>query len=137
MEKASNPSESLESQLLGLTARLLDAIAASDWQTYTALCDPTLTCFEPEARGQLVQGMPFHQFYFELGPPASRRTTTLASPKVRIMGDAAVVAYVRLVQSTRPDGQPCTSAYEETRIWQRQNGQWKHVHFHRSPLGRD
>jgi hypothetical protein len=21
---------------------------------------------------------------------------------------------------------------EETRVWQRQNGRWKHVHFHRS-----
>ncbi len=29
------------------------------------ICDPGLTCFEPEALGNLVEGMDFHRFYFE------------------------------------------------------------------------
>ena len=45
--------------LLQLSRQLLDAIDAGDWETYTALCDPTLTAFEPEAVGHLVAGMPF------------------------------------------------------------------------------
>ena len=39
-------------ELLALNQRLLKSIAAGDWATYQELCDPTLTCFEPEARGQ-------------------------------------------------------------------------------------
>ncbi len=29
------------------------------------ICDPGLTSFEPEALGNLVEGMDFHRFYFE------------------------------------------------------------------------
>lgn len=119
-------------EILELNQKLLDAIASGDWQTYTELCDPTLTCFEPEARGHLVQGMAFHQFYFDLGPAEGPRTTTMASPHVRIMGDAAVISYIRLVQRLNETGAPVTSHIEETRVWQLQQGRWRHVHFHRS-----
>lgn len=29
--------------------------------------DPTMTCFEPEAMGNLIVGMDFHKFYFDHG----------------------------------------------------------------------
>ena len=48
------------------------------------------------------------------------------------MGDAAVVSYVRLVQHLDGSGSAVTSRYEETRVWQKIGGAWKHVHFHRS-----
>ena len=121
-----------EDDLLALNQQLLDAIAGGDWATYQDLCDPSITCFEPEARGHLVQGMDFHRFYFDLGPGESPRTTTMASPKVRLMGDVALVTYVRLVQSLDDAGAPVTSQYEETRVWERRQGKWQHVHFHRS-----
>lgn len=120
-------------ELLELNQRLLDCIAAGDWSAYHELCHPELTCFEPEAQGQLVHGLAFHKFYFDLGPNSKPRTTTMASPRVWMLGeDAAVVAYVRLVQRLGPDGAPVTSATQETRVWQRIDGRWKHVHFHRS-----
>jgi calcium/calmodulin-dependent protein kinase (CaM kinase) II len=124
-----------EDELLDLNQQLLDSIAAGDWDTYQELCDPTITCFEPEARGHIVQGLEFHRFYFDLGPSDGPRTTTMASPKVRLMGDVALVSYVRLVQSLDAGGSPVTSHYEETRVWQMQQGKWQHVHFHRSPAG--
>ena len=34
--------------LVSLTQQLLDSIATNDWSTYSRLCDPQLTCFEPE-----------------------------------------------------------------------------------------
>jgi calcium/calmodulin-dependent protein kinase (CaM kinase) II len=122
-----------EEEILELTQQLLESIAAGDWETYQDLCDATLTAFEPEGRGHLVQGLEFHHFYFDLGPGETPRTTTMSSPKVRLMGDVAVVAYVRLVQSIGAGGAPVTSHFEETRVWQMQQGKWQHVHFHRSP----
>lgn len=119
-------------EILNLNQKLLDTIARADWPAYVELCDPTLTCFEPEALGQLVQGMAFHEFYFKFGPTKEPFNTEMASPHVRLMGDVAIVSYVRLNQRILADGSPVTRAVEETRIWQRMNGQWKHVHFHRS-----
>jgi calcium/calmodulin-dependent protein kinase (CaM kinase) II len=46
--------------LLALTRKLLESIVAGDWKTYTSLVAYDITCFEPEARGQLVEGLPFH-----------------------------------------------------------------------------
>jgi calcium/calmodulin-dependent protein kinase (CaM kinase) II len=126
---------SAEQELLELTQRLLDSIAAADWKTYQELCDPTLSAFEPESRGHLVEGLDFHRFYFELGPAKGARKTTMVSPKVRLMGDVALVTYVRLTQSALESRGPDTSVYEETRVWQKQQGAWRHVHFHRSRAG--
>ncbi len=124
-----------EDELLDLNQQLLESIATGDWETYQTLCDPTITAFEPESRGHLIQGLEFHRFYFELGAAEGPRTTTMASPKVRLMGDVALVACVRLVQSLNDSGAPVTSHTQETRVWQMQQGKWQHVHFHRSPCG--
>ncbi len=120
-------------ELLDLTRRLLESIAKGDWAAYQDLCDPSLTAFEPEALGQLVEGLEFHRFYFSLGRFSGKNNTTICNPQVRLMGDVAVVAYNRLTQSLGNDGIPVTRAFEETRVWQRRGGRWQHVHFHRSP----
>ncbi len=121
-----------EAELVDLTRRLLDAITKADWDTYEKLCDPTLSAFEPEGRGHLIEGMSFHRFYFKLGAGDTPRNTTIASPHVRLLGDVGVVSYVRLIQWIGETGATVTSPFEETRIWQRQDGVWRHVHFHRS-----
>ena len=95
------------------------------------MTDESLTCFEPEANGHLVEGLEFHKFYFDLSSSGDQVNTTMARPHVRLMGNVAVVSYVRLVQKLK-DGRPVTSAFEETRVWEKQEGAWKHVHFHRS-----
>lgn len=119
-------------ELLGLNLQLLQAIVTGDWKTYKDMCDPTLTAFEPEACGHLVEGLPFHQFYFDLGATKGSRAVTMASPHVRLLGDCAVVSYVRLNQKLNDAGAPVTGAVEETRVWHKKEGKWKHVHFHRS-----
>jgi calcium/calmodulin-dependent protein kinase (CaM kinase) II len=128
--------DAIVTELLALNARLLDAIAQSDWAAYQELCHPDLTCFEPEARGQLVEGLAFHKFYFDLGSDGRACQNTMASPRVRLLGnDAAIIAYVRLVQRLGSDDVPKTTSVEETRVWQRIDGRWRHVHIHRSPPG--
>lgn len=122
-----------EQELLELSRQLIDSIMTADWKTYAKLCADDISCFEPEAVGHLVEGMEFHHYYFNLGGGDSPRNTTLVAPKVRLMGDAAVVTYVRLTQRINEADAPTTSSFEETRVWQKQAGVWKHVHFHRSP----
>ena len=121
-------------EILQLNEKLLDCIAQGDWAMYQELCDPTLTAIEPESHGQVVEGLAFHRFYFDLGGIRGRHHTTMSAPKVRLMGDVAVLTYTRLVQRISPEGLPITTATAETRVWQHRNGQWKHVHFHRSIL---
>lgn len=126
--------------VLAANRRLLAAIAAADWPAYRELVAEDITCFEPEARGHLVAGLPFHEFYFKLAGAAGKSTvpttTTLASPSVSLLSeDVALVTYVRLVQKLDTTGSPVTTTCEETRIWKRVAGGWKHVHFHRSLPG--
>lgn len=122
-----------ETLLIALCQQLLNSIHAQDWETYTSLCDSTLTAFEPEGRGHLIEGMPFHQFYFDMESHGRPVQSTISSPRVRLLGDdVAVVSYIRLTQRVQADGSAPTAVAEETRVWQKQNGQWQHVHFHRS-----
>lgn len=127
---------SAEVELLELSKKLLHSIDTGDWATYVSLCDESITCFEPEALGHLVGGLPFHKFYFDL--PSSQsipaKQSSIASPRIRLMGDSAVVTYVRLVQKLDAGGAPITVSAMETRIWQKSTPDgWKHVHFHRTP----
>jgi hypothetical protein len=126
---------SLEQDLIAVNQRLLESIVNQDWATYAELCHPSLTCFEPESRGQVVSGLPFHQYYFELPGSKSKRLVSMTGVHVRLMGtDAAVLSYVRLTQYLDGAGAPQTGRVEETRVWQKVDGKWQHVHFHRSSM---
>jgi calcium/calmodulin-dependent protein kinase (CaM kinase) II len=124
-----------ENELLDLSRKLLHSIDTGDWTTYASLCDASITCFEPEALGHLVEGLPFHKFYFDLpaSPTKPAKQSSIASPSVRLLGDAAVVTYVRVVQRLEASGSPISTAAMETRVWHKTSGAWKHVHFHRTP----
>ena len=120
-------------EILNLTQQLLDSIATADWDTYATLCDPSLSAFEPETRGCLVEGMEFHRFYFELARSEQLVNTTIVAPHVRLLDeDVAVISYISLTQTSGADESPSANRFEETRVWHRQDGQWRHVHFHRS-----
>uniref|UniRef100_A0A8B9G164 calcium/calmodulin-dependent protein kinase n=1 Tax=Amazona collaria TaxID=241587 RepID=A0A8B9G164_9PSIT len=54
-------------EIIKVTEQLIEAINNGDFEAYTKICDPGLTSFEPEALGNLVEGMDFHRFYFENG----------------------------------------------------------------------
>lgn len=123
---------SLTEQLLSLSQKLLDAIDQQDWETYTELCSDDLTAFEPESRGHLVEGMPFHSFYFDLPRGRVTKRSTISSPKVDLFGETAIVTYVRLIQLKTGDEPVVEDACSETRVWVKQGDRWIHVHFHRS-----
>nr|XP_061807474.1 calcium/calmodulin-dependent protein kinase type II subunit gamma isoform X3 [Nerophis lumbriciformis] len=120
-------------EIIKITEQLIEAINNGDFEAYTRICDPGLTSFEPEALGNLVEGMDFHKFYFEnlLSKNNKPVHTTLLNPHVHLIGeDAACIAYIRLTQFVDSGGRPRSSQSEETRVWHRRDGKWLNVHFH-------
>ncbi|XP_052823879.1 calcium/calmodulin-dependent protein kinase type II delta chain isoform X19 [Octopus bimaculoides] len=127
--------KSRKQEIIKLTEQLIAAITSSDFEGYTRFVDPHVTSFEPEALGNLIVGMDFHKFYFDhvLSKNSKTLNTTILNPHVHLLGDdAACIAYVRLTQYIDRDGVPITVQSEETRVWQRKDGKWQNVHFHRS-----
>ncbi|XP_035997849.1 calcium/calmodulin-dependent protein kinase type II delta chain isoform X18 [Fundulus heteroclitus] len=129
----SNTKQSRKQEIIKITEQLIEAINNGDFEAYTRICDPGLTSFEPEALGNLVEGMDFHKFYFEnlLSKNNKPVHTTLLNPHVHLIGeDAACIAYIRLTQFVDSTGRPRSSQSEETRVWHRRDGKWLNVHFH-------
>ncbi|XP_069466766.1 calcium/calmodulin-dependent protein kinase type II subunit gamma isoform X16 [Ambystoma mexicanum] len=120
-------------EIIKITEQLIEAINNGDFDAYTKICDPGLTSFEPEALGNLVEGMDFHKFYFEnlLSKNSKPIHTTILNPHVHVIGeDAACIAYIRLTQYIDGQGRPRTTQSEETRVWYRREGKWLNVHYH-------
>ncbi|XP_026080388.1 calcium/calmodulin-dependent protein kinase type II delta chain isoform X6 [Carassius auratus] len=124
---------SRKQEIIKITEQLIEAINNGDFEAYTRICDPGLTSFEPEALGNLVEGMDFHKFYFEnlLSKNSKPVHTTILNPHVHLIGeDAACIAYIRLTQYMDSQGRPRSSQSEETRVWHRREAKWLNIHFH-------
>uniref|UniRef100_A0A3P8Y638 calcium/calmodulin-dependent protein kinase n=1 Tax=Esox lucius TaxID=8010 RepID=A0A3P8Y638_ESOLU len=120
-------------EIIKITEQLIEAINNGDFEAYTRICDPGLTSFEPEALGNLVEGMDFHKFYFDnlLSKNSKPVHTTILNPHVHLIGeDAACIAYIRLTQYIDSQGRPRSCQSEETRVWHRRDTKWLNVHFH-------
>uniref|UniRef100_A0A8C2QA28 calcium/calmodulin-dependent protein kinase n=1 Tax=Cyprinus carpio TaxID=7962 RepID=A0A8C2QA28_CYPCA len=127
------PPSTRKQEIIKITEQLIEAINNGDFEAYTRICDPGLTSFEPEALGNLVEGMDFHKFYFEnlLSKNSKPVHTTILNPHVHLIGeDAACIAYIRLTQYMDSQGRPRSSQSEETRVWHRREAKWLNIHFH-------
>ncbi|XP_073729261.1 calcium/calmodulin-dependent protein kinase type II subunit gamma isoform X4 [Misgurnus anguillicaudatus] len=125
--------KSRKQEIIKITEQLIEAINNGDFEAYTRICDPGLTSFEPEALGNLVEGMDFHKFYFEnlLSKNSKPVHTTILNPHVHLIGeDAACIAYIRLTQYIDSQGHPRSCQSEETRVWHRRDAKWLNIHFH-------
>ncbi|KAA0724988.1 Calcium/calmodulin-dependent protein kinase type II subunit gamma [Triplophysa tibetana] len=128
-----NGAAARKQEIIKITEQLIEAVNNGDFEAYTRICDPGLTSFEPEALGNLVEGMDFHKFYFEhlLSKNNKPVHTTILNPHVHLIGeDAACIAYIRLTQYIDSQGRPSSCQSEETRVWHRRESKWLNVHFH-------
>ncbi|KAL3076268.1 hypothetical protein niasHS_013539 [Heterodera schachtii] len=124
-------------EIVKLTQQLL---TSQDFDSFSKLCDPNLTCFEPETLGNLIEGMDFHKFYFDNGVTTAgikhhhhQIHTTILNPNVHLLGDdGACIAYILLTQYIDRFGEARTCQAQETRVWKKRNGTWYCVHTHRS-----
>ncbi|XP_044069372.1 calcium/calmodulin-dependent protein kinase type II delta 1 chain isoform X7 [Siniperca chuatsi] len=130
---SSSMQQTRKQEIIKMTEQLIEAINNGDFEAYTRICDPGLTSFEPEALGNLVEGMDFHKFYFEnlLSKNSKPVHTTILNPHVHLIGEeAACIAYIRLTQYMDSQGRPRSCQSEETRVWHRRDAKWLNVHFH-------
>ncbi|NWV28484.1 KCC2D kinase, partial [Origma solitaria] len=124
-------------EIIKVTEQLIEAINNGDFEAYTKICDPGLTSFEPEALGNLVEGMDFHRFYFENGKhsffisESSSCVLLFSAFCCRCFSVCFCSAHSHFTEHLR-DGMPKTMQSEETRVWHRRDGKWQNVHFHRS-----
>nr|XP_046224550.1 calcium/calmodulin-dependent protein kinase type II subunit gamma-like isoform X8 [Oncorhynchus gorbuscha] len=133
LTSSDNSPATRKQEIIKITEQLIEAVNNGDFEAYTRICDPGLTSFEPEALGNLVEGMDFHKFYFEnlLSKNSKPVHTTLLNPHVHLIGEeAACIAYIRLTQFVDSQGRPRSSQSEETRVWHRRDSKWLNVHFH-------
>ncbi|XP_057711374.1 calcium/calmodulin-dependent protein kinase type II delta 1 chain-like [Corythoichthys intestinalis] len=133
-DQDSDAVQAQKKEIIEATKKLLTAIAAGDLDAYKKMCHPSLTSFESESLGVLVKSTEFHRYFIEnvvQQPGVSH--TLIVSPYVHMLGeDAAYITYIRLTQNIGADKKGQTSRAEETRIWQRENGAWLNIHFHRT-----
>ncbi|NXR97207.1 KCC2D kinase, partial [Oxylabes madagascariensis] len=133
-------------EIIKVTEQLIEAINNGDFEAYTKICDPGLTSFEPEALGNLVEGMDFHRFYFENGKYSLFISESSSLPLLlfseycyRCFSVCICSACSHITGHLRQQrrymdgsGMPKTMQSEETRVWHRRDGKWQNVHFHRS-----
>lgn len=134
--RAARGTAQAKAAIISLNQRLLDFIAVGDWEGYSSLCCPSLSCFEAEARGAFVQGLAFHKIYYDRGDIAEDRRAYMSEPHVRFLagGRVAVLSYVRLVQKYLKGQGHSTVRVEETRVWEKKGTNFLLVHFHKSDL---
>ena len=121
--------------LINLTQKLLDSIANKDWDTYASLVEEKFTAIEKEANYNVVEGLEFHKFYFDL--PNDQNIAikeNILQPLIRITGDIGIVCYKRLRTIVNIDNNTTkTEVGTETRVWRNNlNTGWRLIHFHKS-----
>ena len=123
----------VEEELIAANRALLAAISAGDWTKYAELVSADSTCIEPETSKQVMSGLDFHKFYFDLpADPAAKpepKNTTMADIHAKVVGSLGYLAYNRVTQVGLK-----TNVAQETRCWERsrKDGKWRMVHFHKS-----
>jgi len=122
-------------EIIKLTEKLHQAINNGNYETYSALCSPDYTCFDPGLVGNLMRGTEYQRFQLDfIKQSLSQRRSIIYSPHVVYMSDdSAYIAYTCLTYCLNGNGPSVTIQSEETRVWRKSaDGVWKNTHSHRS-----
>lgn len=119
-----------EQEIYDITIELINAIRKGDVEKYKLLSSERLTAIEPESNGNIIEGLDFHIFFLENRSPFEYHLELL-NPVIRINKDSAYIAYT-LINSTLIEDDFELQSFNETRIFFKEDGNWKMIHFHRS-----
>jgi hypothetical protein len=123
-----------QKELLEITWRILDAIHTGDAKTYANLSRPELSCYE-DVCPYRIDGLEFHLALIrQMAAPGAPRPTRfdILTPRVQVYGETGIVTYTRLM-TYHENGKLRWTTFNETRVFVREDDQWKMAHFHRSP----
>lgn len=110
---------------------LLHTIEKAEVETYQQRVSEKVTCFEPETGGAKVKGRDMHIFFVKNSTAPDHYFFDIIDPTFKISGDLAYAAYTFLLAEIS-DGKTTSTTENVTRIFQKEEGEWKMVHFHRS-----
>ncbi|MBM4460443.1 MAG: DUF4440 domain-containing protein [Chloroflexi bacterium] len=132
-----------DQEILALLDRHLSSIWAGDLAAYSATTAPDVTFFEWYISTQRIDGLEFHlretaanRRAAEDKRLAGRRYEVeheVLAPKVQLYGEVAIVTYTLLMRYTTDEGVRHTE-HNETRVFHREDGGWRLVHCHKSPM---
>jgi ketosteroid isomerase-like protein len=122
-------------ELLDLTHRMLDAIHTGNYEAYQRMCLDDVSCYETDVAPYRIDGLEFHlDLIREMGRHGTYEALIrfdMLTPRVQAHGDTGIVTYTRLMTYMGEAG-PRWSAFNETRVFVREDGVWRMAHFHRS-----
>ena len=120
-----------ETEIKEMLKKMLHGIRDGELELYKEQVSETLTCFEPETQGHNVDGLDFHLFFMYTSKQTNPYHLEIVDPRIRIYGDTAYAAYTLIQNVQTSDGYKITRV-NETRIFHKEDDNWKMVHFHRS-----
>lgn len=119
-----------EQEIYDLTINLLTAIRKGDIETYKLYSSEHLTAIEPETSSLVVEGLDFHVFFLSHTQPKEFHIE-LVNPVIKVYSDTAYIAYT-LIENKFFEGKFNLKNIFETRIYHKEQENWKMVHFHRN-----
>ncbi|PYE56246.1 nuclear transport factor 2 family protein [Deinococcus yavapaiensis] len=126
-----------DAEVLAFLRRHLEAIFASDWETYEATTAPDLSLYEHFVTPHRQLGLDFHRFMIENSWATTNgraHHVSILEPHVQVLasGSVVVVTYT-LVLSVAGEAGIVHKSTNETRVLERREGEWRVVHVHKSP----
>lgn len=135
-EKLGLPPDSLreeEQGVLDAVQKLLDAVSHCDTGAYSQLVAEDVSAFEFDVSPYRIDGIDFHlNLMKEKGKRLRPTQVSILTPRVQRFGNIAIASYTRLNTVWDEDGEPEFDNCNETRVFERREGTWVMVHFHRS-----
>lgn len=110
---------------------LLHSIQRGDVEAYKKMVSEQVTCFEPETQGHRIEGLDFHLFLTKHHKAPQAYHLELVNPVFQAHGKFGYTSYTLLISKV-VDEVFEVSKTDETRIFAKEDHEWKLVHFHRS-----
>ena len=129
-----------EAEVLEITRQLIEAVYRRDLDFYRAHATEDMSAYEWFIAPARIDGLDFHLHLMGAGGMVGvdeQSRVDLLDPRVQLCGaggDVAVITFTLLV--TYPEsgtGKPAFYSDNQTRVLVREEGDWKMIHFHRSP----